>query len=142
MNADDELLATTARVTAPIFPVRQGDALHGFRGFVEPAAFATGEVALDMSDGFRAAEMDVGGLPTHVVGEAFFVALFRQRLDFDVAAIGCQAANDPMFGEVDVRIPDADGALDQFAAEDRVGPQVLRPDPRGWRELLGLPHGV
>ena len=87
MNADDELLATTARVTAPIFPVRQGDALHGFRGFVEPAAFATGEVALDMSDGFRAAEMDVGGLPTHGTQQPQLIFYLRQRSEFNPAAI-------------------------------------------------------
>src|SRR5271165_861543 len=122
----------------PYFPVIKGNFQHGFGGFVKPTAFAPGEVALDRGDRFRASEMNVGRLPAHAVSELFFVRLFRQGLDFDVAAIGGQAANDPMGSKMDVRIPYPHGTFDELPAQHLRGVEMPSPDPGGGRELLGF----
>ena len=76
-------------------------------------SFAFGEVALDGGNGLLRAQVNVGGLPSHAVGEPLFVAFFGQGMDFDVAAIGSQAADNPVLGKMHVRIADAHGRLNQ-----------------------------
>src|SRR3974390_2396776 len=123
------LLMCACPLAMPELPVFERDALHRFRGFVEPPAFAAGQVTFYGGNRLWAAEMNVRSLPAHVVDELLFIAFFGERLNFNMATIRRQAANDPVFGKMDVGIEDTHGAFHQFPTENRIGPELLCPNP-------------
>ncbi len=132
----------TFPIAAPNFPVGKRGLEHGFRSFVEPAVLAAGQIMLDRWNGLWRAEVNVGGFPAHAIEESFFIAFGGQGIDFDVAAIGGQAAHDPVLREMDVGIADAHGTIHKFTGKDFRGVQMERPDPRGRSELLGFTGNV
>ena len=93
-------------------PVIEGGVEHGFGGFVEPAAAAGGEVALDFANGLRGAEVHVGGFPAHAIQEALFVALLGKGSELDAGTVGSEAPYDPAAVEADAGIFHANGAVD------------------------------
>ena len=80
-------------VTAPELPVAERDFQHGFCGFMEPAILSVGQVALQGGNGLLATQMNVGRFPAHAIEKALFIALFRQSVQLDVAAIRRQATH-------------------------------------------------
>jgi len=83
---------------------------------VEPAAFAFGEVALDERNDLRGAEVHVGGFPAHVVEETLFVAVGRERSEFNARAIGSEAADEPAVMKTDERVGNAETEGGKFCA--------------------------
>src|SRR5258707_15797217 len=71
----------------PHLPVVQGNFEHGLRRFVQPTVFARGQVTADGRNSFAAAEMDVGGLPAHVIEQPLLVAVLGKGLDFKGATV-------------------------------------------------------
>src|SRR5215475_2040585 len=123
------LSAIAKLATPPIFPISQGDLLHCLCGLVQPTSLAASDIALHGRNRPRAAEVNVRGFPAHVIREALLVAFFRQRLNFDVATIGCQAPNDPVLRKMQMRIADANRVFDELPAENGGALQLLAPDP-------------
>src|SRR5271165_1851014 len=76
----------------PGFPVLQGGLAHAFGGFVQPAIFALGQIALHILDCGWRAQMHIGGFKAHGVEQARLVALRGQGSQFDARAIRRQAA--------------------------------------------------
>ena len=101
----------------PDLPVVEGGLEHDFRRFMQPAVLAMREVAPDRGNRMAAAQVNVGSFPAHVVSKAFLIAFFGKGLYLNVAAIGSEAADDPVLGEMNVWIEDTHGAFHKLAAQ-------------------------
>jgi len=129
-------------LAAPDFPVIESGSQHGLGSFVQPGILSLCQIAFDGGDGFATAEVNVGGFPAHVVEQALFLAFLGESLNFNVAAVGSEAPDDPVLREMHVRIENAHGAENQVAAQNFRGVQAARPDPGGRSELLGFADDV
>ncbi len=117
---------------------------HGLGGVVQPLPFLSIQMAEDRFARRGRTEVDVRGFPSHGVEQAKFGIGAAQRSEFDAAAMGAEAANDPASAQLDERIGTADGAVDDGLVEDFGGTfaplslKTVRPTIGGRHERLGF----
>ena len=130
-------------IAAPDSPIGQGGLEHGFRGFVEPAVFATGKIAFDGGNGLFASRGEYsrfpspcnrGVFPRHDRSGRVLISMWQQS-GARRRTIQCSAKC--TWGSR-MRTAHSTSLRERISVVSR----WLRPDPRGRSELLGFARDV
>ena len=76
---------------------------------------------------FLRADVDIGRLEPHAVGEIALVVAFGQVRQFDAGAVGSKPADDPAIPQSDERVEAAHRRLENFRTESGTSPRNRRP---------------
>src|SRR5499427_2005870 len=128
----------------PLAPVALDRLRHVASRLAEPSATALAKIAEDTGTLARAPQMHVGRLPSHHIEQAILVAAAREARELDAAAVGREAAYQPLAVEAQAGIRNAHRPADDLAIACRAQPSLPRPQPRGRTERLRLArhHGA
>src|SRR5215475_148166 len=115
----------------PLAPVALDCLCHAACRLAEPAATAPAKIAEDTRALARAPQMHVGGLPSHHPQQPVLVAAAGEARELDAAAVGREAAYQPLAVEAQAGIRNAHRPADDLAIACRAQPGLPRPQPRG-----------
>src|SRR5215471_16603473 len=110
---------------------------------MKPTGWPLHQVAPDCVNRFFSAEVHVGGFPSHEIQETMFVALLRQVVNWNPAAVRREAAAKPRPIHQNKRIAATDCAVEHRLVKDRtrIG-FTAGPDTSRRRQRLGFTRNL